>query len=290
MKEVIDAFGRALVYCLHPRLMAWSFLPVLLASALAFGLAYLYWEPAVNGVRDLLEQWELLAPFTHWLNGVSGGIFRAVIGPLVVVALSLPVLLIVSMLMVAAFMGQAIVGLVASRRFPALEKRRGTPFWRALLMGVGASALALLALLVSLPFWLILPLALLLPPLIWGWLAFRVMSVDALAEHADLQERQALMKTHRWPLLGMGVVSGYLGMAPSLVWALGALSLPMMPLLAPLYVWMYTLVFAFSALWFTHYCLAALNHMRAHASPAEPVAPPMGVPVALPPPTPSTGP
>jgi hypothetical protein len=35
-------------------------------------------------------------------------------------------------------------------------------------------------------------------------------------------------------------------------------------------IWIYTLVFAFSSLWFTHYCLAALQQLR--ATPA--VAPP----------------
>jgi hypothetical protein len=30
----------------------------------------------------------------------------------------------------------------------------------------------------------------------------------------------------------------------------------------PLAIWIYTLVFAFSSLWFTHYCLSALQTLR----------------------------
>ena len=198
--------------------------------------------------------------------------------------MSIPVLLILSMLCVAAFMGPAMVTLVAQRRFPALERRRGTPWWLAILMSLGATAAALVALLVSLPLWLIPPLILLVPPLIWGWLAFRVMSVDALSDHADDDERHALMREHRWHLLGMGIVTGYLGTAPSLVWVLGAMALPMMPLLVPLFVWLYTLVFAFSALWFTHYCLAALNVRRARMAPEHPLAEEAAEPALLPPP------
>ena len=34
------------------------------------------------------------------------------------------------------------------------------------------------------------------------------------------------------------------------------------PILLPLSVWLYTLVFAFASLWFVHYCLAALEALR----------------------------
>jgi hypothetical protein len=188
--------------------------------------------------------------------------FRALIGPLVVVALSVPVLLIVSLLLVSAFMGNALVGLVARRRFPTLERRYGGAWWRALWGALTATFLAVLALLLSLPFWLIPPVALLLPPLIWGWLSYRIMSYDALADHASADERHELLRLHRTPLFTIGLITGYLGAAPSLVWATGALALPMMPLLLPVFVWLYTLVFAFAALWYTHYALAALDQLR----------------------------
>ncbi len=31
----------------------------------------------------------------------------------------------------------------------------------------------------------------------WGWLTYRVMTYDALAEHATAEERKTLMKRHR---------------------------------------------------------------------------------------------
>jgi hypothetical protein len=116
-----------------------------------------------------------------------------------------------------------------------------------------------------------------LPPLIWGWLTYRVMAFDALAEHADREERRALLRQHRWPLLGIGVLTGYLGAAPSIVWASGALFAAAFVILVPLAIWIYTLVFAFSSLWFGHYCLAALERLRAEPPPpagadAPPVA------------------
>jgi len=38
--------------------------------------------------------------------------------------------------------------------------------------------------------------------------------------------------------------------------------------LVPIAIWIYTLVFAFSALWFAHYCLDALAQLRAQRAVA----------------------
>lgn len=116
------------------------------------------------------------------------------------------------------------------------------------------------------PFWLIPPLVLVLPPLIWGWLTYRVMTFDALAEHASAEERSTLMRLHRTRLLGMGVICGYLGTVPSIVWASGVLFAAAFVVLVPLAIWIYTLMFAFSALWFGHYGLDALAQLRAQRS------------------------
>jgi len=132
---------------------------------------------------------------------------------------------------------------------------------------------ALLALVLSIPLWFVPPLVLLLPPLIWGWLTCRVMAFDVLAEHASTEERRAILREQRWPLLAIGVICGYLGAAPTLLWALGAAALIFAPLLVLVSVWLYTLVFAFAALWFAHFALAALQRLRQAAAQAAPVAP-----------------
>jgi len=115
-------------------------------------------------------------------------------------------------------------------------------------------------------------LVLVLPPLIWGWLTYKVMSFDVLADHASLDVRKQLMRDQHWPLLAIGIVTGYLGAAPSLLWAVSAATLVLAPLLVVLSVWLYTLVFAFAALWFAHFALAALQRLRQQATvelPAE---------------------
>ncbi|MDL5032103.1 EI24 domain-containing protein [Pelomonas sp. APW6] len=262
LSRVADAFWRAAAYCLHPRVIALSLLPLLIAGPLAWGLMYFFWEPAVDGVRATLESWRLIETVLTWLDHVGLQGLRTAIAPLVLLAMAVPALLVFSLLLVAVLMTPAMTNLVAQRRFPGLERKRGAPFWLSVLWSLGHTLLAVLALLLSMPFWLIPPLALFLPPLIWGWLGYRVFGFDALAEHASRIERRRILAEHRVPLLGLGVLTGFLGAAPTAIWAFGVLSLALAPFLILASVFLYTLVFAFSSLWFAHYCLQALHELR----------------------------
>ena len=267
MNLLLDSFWRAAAYCLHPRVILLSVLPLAIAGGLAALLGVLYWEQAIAELRAALESLALLESLMRWLDGIGAGGFRSVLGPLIVVALAIPVVVVFSLLMVALLMTPAIVTLVAKRRFAQLERRRGAGFLQSASWSLGYTLVALAAMVASIPLWFVPPLILVLPPLIWGWLTYKVLSFDALAEHASIEERRQIMHKHRWPLIAMGVVTGYLGAAPSLVWAVSAALLIFAPLLLTLAVWLYTLVFAFSTLWFTHYLLNALELLRAAPGP-----------------------
>jgi hypothetical protein len=267
MNRLLDAFWRAAAYCLHPRVIVLSLAPLLLAGGMTLALGYFFWEPAVAGMRATLEGWSLIDALLKWLEGLGGSGLRALIAPLVIVALALPVIVVLSLLLVALFMAPALVALVAKRRFADLEARRGAALWQSVLWSLGCTLLALLALVLSIPLWFVPPLVLIVPPLIWGWLTYRVMAFDVLAEHASVDERRTILREHRWPLLAIGVITGYLGAAPTLLWALGAAALIFAPLLVLVSVWLYTLVFAFAALWFAHYALAALQQLRSTNRP-----------------------
>jgi hypothetical protein len=265
MNLFLDSFWRALAYCLRPRIIALSLLPLVLMIGLSAAMIYFFWEPALDGMRDWLMEWALLESLLRWLQSVGFGNLRAVVAPLLVLMLALPVIIIMSLLSVAWLMTPAIVSLVAQRRFAGMERRRGGSFWNGALLAIGSSMMAALALLLSMPLWLIPPLVMVLPPLIWGWLTYRVMGNDVLAEHASREERAELMHRHRFWMLAIGVLTGLMGAAPSMVWAIGAMAVVFAPLLVPLAIWIYTFVFAFSALWFAHFCLAALAALRAES-------------------------
>ena len=262
MNKLLDSFWRALAYCVHPRVIALSILPLVIMAAVSLGLGYFFWEDAVSAVRSNLSNYSLVNAMGMWLQGLGLASLRLVLAPALLLMLAIPAIVIVSLLFVATFMTPAMVVLVAERRFPALERKRGGSFLASLLWSLGSSLLAIVLLLVSVPLWLIPPLILVLPPLIWGWLTYRVMTYDALAEHASGEERREIIKRYRASLLGIGIISGFLGAAPSVLWASGAMFVVMAPILVPVAIWTYTLVFAFSSLWFGHFCLSALEDLR----------------------------
>lgn len=262
MSQLLNSFWRAVAYCLHPRVIALSILPLVIMTVLSLGLGYFFWDNALVAVRDSLDSYEMVNTSVRWLEGLGLSSLRLVLAPALLLFLAIPVIVIISLLFVAMFMTPAMVALVAERRFPQLERKKGGSMVASLLWSLGSTLLASFALVVSMPLWLIPPLILILPPLIWGWLTYRVMSYDALADHASRQERLQILKENRVSLLGIGVLSGYLGAAPSLIWASGAMFVAMAPVLVPVAIWVYTLVFAFSSLWFAHYSLAALEQLR----------------------------
>jgi hypothetical protein len=283
MSLFLDSFWRAVAYCLHPRVIALSFLPLVIMVALSLGLGYFFWDATLDWVRAALESSDLMNSVWGWLQGVGAGNLKTVAAPLIVIFAVTPLIVLLSLLMVAAFMTPALAALVAERRFPQLERKHGGSLAASIAWSLGSTVLALVALVVSLPLWLVPPLILVLPPLIWGWLTYRVMAFDVLSEHASSDERREVFRRHRMWLLGIGVLTGFLGAAPSILWASGALFAAAFVILAPLAIWIYTLVFAFSSLWFAHYCLAALEGLRSEsaAALAPPAVSPPPAPLAL---------
>jgi hypothetical protein len=265
MHLLFDSLWRAVAYCMHPRVILLSLVPLVLMVVLSFGLGYFYWEAAVASVSAWLQDYALMQAFLGWLERLGMGALRTVFAPLLVLMLATPVMVVLCLLLVALFMTQAMVDLVAQRRFASLQRKHGGSVLASVLWSLGSTVMALVVLVLSMPMWLVPPLVLILPPLIWGWLTYRVFAFDALATHASRDERQHIMRENRNVFFLMGVLSGYLGAAPSLLWASGAMFIALAPLLVPLAIWVYTLVFAFASLWFSHFALSALQQLRTAA-------------------------
>ncbi|OLP06063.1 EI24 domain-containing protein [Rhodoferax antarcticus] len=262
MTLLLDSFWRAMLDCLRPRVMLLSLAPLLLTAVLSYLLGSLYWDASLAWVRASLEASSIVSLVSGWMQtmGLSG--VTAFLAPLIVIFAVMPAVVVLSLLSVALLMTPALTSMVAAKRFPALQRREGGSLALGLIWALFSTLLALLALVISIPLWFIPPLILVLPPLIWGWLTYRVMAFDALASHASHEERRELFRRHRLRLLGIGVFCGYLGAAPSVIWASGVLFAAAFVVLVPLGIWLYTWVFALSSAWFAHYCLAALQALR----------------------------
>lgn len=273
MKYMVDSFWRAAAYCFHPKVILLSLLPLILMMVIVLGLGSLYWDAALQSVRlwmDASSTWEWA---WIWLERVGLMSLKSVVPPLLIIFAVTPLVVVMSLLAVSFMMTPALVNLVAERRFSHLDRKRGGSMLKGIAWTFLSVVLALGALILTLPLWWLPLMAMVLPALIWGWLTYRVMTYDVLSEHASRSERLELMRRYRFQLLGIGVITGLMGAAPSLVWASGALFVAAFVVLIPVAVWIYTLVFIFSALWFVHFLLNALSLIRSEPNLARQDAP-----------------
>jgi hypothetical protein len=263
MGLLLSSFWRAVLYCLHPKVILLSLLPLLLAMGAAGLLAYFFWQSTQEAVLALLDASVFVTSLAAWLAAVGLPALKTMLAPLILIVVLTPLVVVCTVLLVSTAMTPAMVRIVANRRFPALERRHGASFVACVGWTLISCALSLVAIIVTSPMWIVPPLVLVLPPAIWAWLTYRVMAFDALADHASSAERQTILSTHKTALVTMGFVVGFLGATPSLLWSMGLMAIAMAPLLLPLSVWLYTVVFVFASLWFIHYGLAALAALRA---------------------------
>jgi hypothetical protein len=269
MTHAIDAMWRAAAYCFRPSVLLLSLIPLFLAIGLTVGLGFFFWDAALEQVRVWLDASALVNSAWKWLDSTGAGKLKTVLAPLIVIFSVTPLIVLLTLLLVSVCVSPWLVNLVARRRFADMERREGAGLVASLAWAAGSCAMALLALLISTPLWLVPSVVLVIPPFIWGWLTYRVMAFDALAGHATREERRELFARHRLSLVGMGILVGLMGAGPGLFWASGVMFAVGFVLLVPLAIWVYTAVFVFSSLWFTHFCLAALSELRRERSLLE---------------------
>ena len=66
MNLFLDSFWRAVAYCMHPRVIALSFLPLVLMVAFALGLGYFFWAPTLDWLRASLDSLAILSTLWDW--------------------------------------------------------------------------------------------------------------------------------------------------------------------------------------------------------------------------------
>jgi hypothetical protein len=264
MRPVAVAYGRALRSQFSGRILLLSVVPLLMSLALWGGLLWTGLQPLLDTLQSLFTQYGGFETSGSVLSMLGLGMLKTMVVPLMAMLLLLPLMIASALLFMGVAAMPVIVRHVGTRQFAKLEKKEGGSFFGSL--GVNISGMLVFALLwlVTLPLYAVPPVALLVQAALWGWLTSRVMSYDALADYASVEERQGLARQHRLPLLAIGMISGALGALPGVAWIGGALlSVVLFPFLAILSIWLYIVIFIFTGLWFQYYCLQALADLRA---------------------------
>lgn len=263
MSDLIRSLGLALVGTMHPKMLWLSFHPFLIVSIFWGVVIWLIWSPALEMLRTFLTA----SIFTSWIQSgleyVGFDEARAWIAPLFLVILLIPIIAISLLVFIAFSTVPAVVDLVAKQKaYEGIMRIKGGSFIGSFFYTLWSALICLALVMLTLPVWWIPPLFAILPPLLWGWLTMRLMAYDVLLDHATPEERNQLLEEHRWTLLGMGVVAGMIGAVPTFFWATSVLALVLFPFVSFVALWIYSLIFIFSALWFSHFLLHALKQLR----------------------------
>ena len=262
MAPLFKTFFRAFLCQLHPRMLLMTVFPLVLALAL-WGLAL--WQglqPLIDQLHTWFSDYGLFRQSGDLLDSMGWSSLRTLLVPLIAMWLLLPFMIVTALLLIGVLAMPSIGNHVGRHYYPQLERRNGGSFAGSVWVSLSSFFVFLIAWLVTLPLNLVPLFALIVQPLLWGWLTCRVMAYDALAEFADKDELVTLRASHRFPLLLIGIVTGSLGAAPGLLWLGGVISVIFFPVLAAVAIWLYLLIFVFSGLWFQHYCLDALARLR----------------------------
>ncbi len=262
MTSLAISLYRALLSQLHPRMLLLTLLPFVLAVAL-WGIAlWVGLQPLIDQLHAWFADYDLFRSAGQMLDSLGLSAVRALLVPLLAMWLLLPFMIVTALVLVGVFAMPAIARHVGQHHYPQLQQRHGGSLAGSLWVSLSSFTAFVVVWLLTLPLNLVPLFALVVQPVLWGWLAYRVMSYDALADYADRDERQAIVQRERWRLLAIGIVTGSLGAAPGLLWLGGVASVIFFPLLAAAAIWLYLLIFVFSGLWFQYYCLDALARLR----------------------------
>lgn len=267
LHAVANAYGRALLSQLRPKMLLLSIIPFLMSLLLWGVLLYFGLTPMIDAIQATFAENNWFATSSSTLRSVGLGMLTTVVAPLLAMLFLLPLMILTALVFMGVAAMPAVVRHVGDSAFPDLEKKQGGSWLGGVAKALGLFAVFIVGWVVALPLYAFPPVAVAAHVLLWAWLTSRVMAYDAMVDHASETERETIIKGHSKPLLVMGVVSGLAGALPGLAWLGGAvINIVFFPFVAAFAIWMYIVIFIFTGLWFTYYCMQALADLRRQAT------------------------
>ncbi|WP_086067695.1 EI24 domain-containing protein [Bordetella genomosp. 8] len=240
MTGVWQAFKRAAVSQCHPAMLFAVLLPFLIALVGAMLLLWFCWTPLTDWLRDEASRWSVVNNVDEWLVTVGLFSLKVYLVPVVAAAILLPVSGILGLAIAAIFVMPLVLRHVGQREYAAVGKQgkfgTAVSVWNALWVSLAFA----LGWLLTLPLWLVPPMAVLLSVFWWAFAFSRMMRIDAIVEHASPEERRILLRRNNVGFWVVGLICSLINLLPP--------------------AWVFLPVF--SALVFAHYGLDALQRLR----------------------------
>jgi CysZ protein len=211
------SIARSLLYgvghVFHPRMLWLMIWPMLVALAIWGGAALFLWGKLALQIAEWLRSG--LDYALSWAHVDLGAATLVAANVLLFIAF-VPLVYLTALFILSLFGMEQMVDYVASRSYPALERRRGGGIagtgWNSLVAFVGLIFFFLL----SVPFWVFPPLWPIIPLVVLAWVNQRLLRYDALAEHADSQEMGRVFRDRRGALYILGLLLGLAAYVPIL--------------------------------------------------------------------------
>lgn len=247
--RLLKAFFKGCLSQLRPGMLALLIWPFAIAVTLWGLSAWWFWDPLVLWLK---ESWLLSSRvvtfLSSWTTMIGWTDLGASLAKLVALLLMLPVVIATGMVAIALFAMPVVNRYLSAKHYPLVVRKGSFSLWANLGNAAFAVLVFTVGYLVSVPLWLVPPLALIVPWFWWSWLTARMMRFDSLVEHATPAEREALIRLHKREYFVLGLMVSALNYVPPLF------------LITPV----------LSALVFGHYSLSRLAQYRsAHPDSAK---------------------
>lgn len=236
MEAVVRALTRAVGSLVHPVILLILLVPMVVAVAVWLGVAWAYWDTWTSAVQSPVVDHTPHSWTARWDLTEAA----AVLAVVVIVILLTPAIIITALLIAAVFAMPVLVSHVTRRDYPQLERRHGGTILGSAWNAFVAIGLFLVLWVVTIPLWLLGPVAAVLPLMLSAYLNQRLFRYDALSEHASPEEMQQVFMQSRGKLFLLGLITGVLYFIPPF------------NLIGPV----------FAALAFVHLCLDELARLR----------------------------
>lgn len=262
MKLVVVTFWRAFASQFHIKMMTLTLLPFLVSAALCGIALWLGLQPLSDWIYHFFLNHNGFNLSADVLTKFHLSSLKAVIVPLAAMWVFLPLIIVTTLIFVGILGVPFIARHVGRRHYAALTRKHGGSFWGSLRTYIWCFFIFIILWIFTLPLLLVPPVVFVVHALLWGWLTYRMMAYDALSDYASSKEIKGILLRHRWSLLLIGTITGAISSIPTLLWFGGILSVIFFPILAACSVWLYSLIFVFTALWFQYFCLESLKRYR----------------------------
>ncbi len=240
MQDVVAAMANAIKSLFHPKMLSLVLWPMVIATALWGGAAFLFWHDWARALARFLGQ----SGVEPYLSEIGAAWLIHILVTVLILLLVVPLAYVSALLITAIFAMPLMVNHVAQRNYPQLEKRHGGTVAGSVWNGVLAVSVFFALWLLTLPLWLFPAFAWVIPLALSAYLNQRLFRYDALGDHASREEFELLLER-----------------AGSRLYLLGGLLaliqfIPILHFFAPVYI----------GLAFIHFCLAELAKLRAEGN------------------------